>query len=386
MHAFFAFLWSFLFALLAWIACVLGLRLWHAKKQNAPAALFYSSINPFKGFSDYGKVRFLLLPYLLLLGALAALLLAWWNPPLPLAKAPTTKWKKELPPLPSEGVAYYLLLDRSGSMDQISPLTLPPMRKIDLLKQSTSRLIGKPSPPEEGEPVSTDSSASDLIGMIGFARSAQVLSPLTLDRNRLQEVLSQFQVVQKEDEDGTGIGYAIFKAVQLIAATRELAEQEAKEETETKQHFHINNAFIILLTDGFQDPNPLDQGKWLRTMGLEKAAEYAKKENVKLYIINMEPSLEKEAFAPHRRLLESVANLTGGEFFLLSSKNSLDTLYASIRDREHAPLALGFVSPKEPTALPAREQSALVPLLLILALLCLTGAAITLSTSHRMVP
>lgn len=384
MSAFFAFLWPFLFALLSWVVCVLGLRLWH--KNSTPSALFYSSINPLKGFFGYGRVRFLFLPYFLLLGALAALLLAWWNPPLPLVKLDSVKWKKELPPLPSEGVAYYLLLDRSGSMNQTSPLTNPPMRKIDLLKQSTSRLIGQPSSAEEGEPLSIDSSSSDLIGMIGFARSAQVLSPLTLDRKRLQEVLAQFQVVQKDDEDGTGIGYAIFKAVQLIAATRELAEQETKEDPTKEQHFHIHNAFIILLTDGFQDPNPLDQGKWLRTMGLEKAAEYAQKEKVKLYIINMEPSLAQETFAPHRRLLESVAKQTEGEFFLLSSQTSLDTLYASIRDREHTELPLGFVNLKEPQTPQARGQSPLVPVLLLISLLCLIGAVITLSTSHRMVP
>lgn len=388
MRAFLAFLWPFILSSLCFLACVLILRRWHGQEQNRPSALFYPDVSPFKTLKNV-RLPFLRLPYTLLLIALAALLLAWWNPPLA-AKSPVSKWKKELPPLPSEGMAFYLLLDRSGSMQQPLPLSFPQVRKIDLLKQSTSRLIGNTSiaPQDLDQEPAVDSFASDLIGIIGFARSAQVLSPLTLDRARLQEVLSQFHVVQNEDEDGTGIGYAIFKAVQLIAATKELS---AKETQGTAQHYKpqqydIQNAFLIILTDGFQDPNPLDQGKWLRTMGLEEAAGYAKAEGVKIYIINMEPSLEKEQFAPHRRLLESITQMTGGQFFLLSKANTLDALYQTIREREQSLLPLGFVSTKEPSIVKGRDPSALVPYLLMLALLCLAASTIALSTSHRVVP
>lgn len=190
-------------------------------------------------------------------------------------------------------------------------------------------------------------------------------------------------MVQTEKEDGTGIGYAIFKAVQLIASTRELARSESSDKL---QHYDIKNAFLIVLTDGFQDPNPLDRGKWLRTMDLEEAAGYAKKEGVKIYVINMEPQLAQEAFAPHRHLLESITEETGGQFFLLSQTNTLDQAYDIIREKERTLLPLGFVRDKEFTPLTARKQTLLIPYLLILALICLAVFSITLSTSHRMVP
>lgn len=378
MYAFLAFLGPALLALLSWVACVFGLHIWYESKQRRPSALLYSDIRSIKNLNPYGKVRFLRFPYFLLLTSLAALLLAWWNPPIPLMKPPS-KEKKELPPLPSEGAAFYLLLDRSSSMDEVSPFVFPPKRKIDLLKTATSRLIGGAFDQKDQEPPIDTS--SDLIGMIVFARSPQVLSPLTLDYTRLQELLSQLQIVQNEEEDGTSMGYAIFKAVQLIAATRELSQKESQEKG---QAFHIQNAFLILLTDGFQDPNPLDQGKRLRTMGLEEAASYAKQERVKIYIINLEAGFDQPMFAPHRHLLESITKLTGGQFFLLSQIHDLDTLLAMIRQREQTLLPLGTVA-KEPS-MKGREASALVPYLLILALACLMASAITLSTTHRMVP
>ena len=374
MGAFFAFLWPFLLALLCWGACVLGLRIWHLQKQNRPSALLYSTIQPFNTLSHLGKVP-LLLPYILLLAAMLALLVAWWNPPISLAHSPASPWKKTLPPLPSQGLAYYLLLDHSSSMEDASPFSFPPIPKIDLLKSATSRLIGRSD--------TIGPSSSDLVGMIAFARQAEVLSPLTLDRPYLQDVLSKLHVVTTEEEDGTGIGYAIFKAVQLIAATRELAQEQSQERQH--QHYDIHNAFIIVITDGFQEPNPLDQGKWLRTMGLEDAAAYAKKEGVKIYFINIDPTFAQESFAPHRHLLETITQLTGGEFFLLSQNDSLDALYQTIHEREATLLPLGLVSSKETYSEKGQEPSLLIPYLLVFALIGMTASVITLSTSHRMV-
>lgn len=381
MHALLAFLEPVILALLCFVACLFGLAQWYEQNLKRPAALLYSDIRPLKPLTAYGKVRFLRLPFFLLLTALAALLLAWWNPPLPITK-PLAKEKIERPPLPTEGAAFYLLLDRSSSMDEVSPFAFPPKRKIDLLKAATSHFIGGAHDKEgQEELIDTSQGSSDLIGIIAFARSPQVLAPLTLDRVRLQDLLAHLQVVRNEEEDGTGIGYAIFKAVQLIAATKELSQ---KETAEKRQNFHINNAFLIILTDGFQDPNPLDQGKRLRTMGLEEAAHYAKHEGVKVYIINMQAGFDQPMFAPHRHLLESITQLTGGQFFLLSQTQDLDSLYTMIRQREQTLLPLGTVV-KEPST-KGRQQSGLVPYLLILALICMISSTLSLATTHRMVP
>ena len=60
--------------------------------------------------------------------------------------------------------------------------------------------------------------------MVTFARAAHVRVPLTLDHSLILKELSNLHVVTKSDEDGTSMGYAIFKTANLIVETRHFAE------------------------------------------------------------------------------------------------------------------------------------------------------------------
>jgi Ca-activated chloride channel family protein len=143
--------------------------------------------------------------------------------------------------------------------------------------------------------------------------------------------LNAFNTVGERDQDGTSIGYAIYKAASLIAATRHYAEALAEKK---EPAYTIKSEVIILLTDGLQDPNPLDKGKRLRNMDVPEAALYAKSQGIHLYIVNVEPQLNDEQFAPYRHIMQKAAASSGGRFYMVDEKGNLDKIYHDIDQLE----------------------------------------------------
>ena len=215
--------------------------------------------------------------------------------------------------VPIEGVAFYLLLDHSSSMGQ--PILIKDQNfiktKLQLLKEVTKAFLLQ--------------RRFDLIGLMEFARTPQIKSPLTLDHSFLLKELKELKVVSHPQKDGTALGYALFKAIHLISATKNLSKEEAG-----SLQYNIKSAAIIAITDGIQDPNPLDKGNRLRTIELEEVAELAKKEQVKLYIINIDPAFASKKFAPNLRQMQAITKTTGGKLFLGSGQSELENIYAEI--------------------------------------------------------
>lgn len=302
------------------LAFVFALARLTASRRHGPY-MGYSHTSDLPLESSF-RTHFAHLPRYLLFLALACFLLAWLDPSVRLSQPAPAGGPPPVPKAPSKGIAIYLLLDQSGSMNQKSPPRNGPTKLAAMKKATQEFLAGRPH---------------DLIGLIAYARAATVLSPLTLDHDELSRQIDALTTVTKPEQDGTGIGYALFKTVNMIVATREFAEQLARQ---GKPSYTIKNAVVVLVTDGFQSPNALDKGKWLRTMGMEEAAAFAQANHVKLYLINVEPHLASDEFAPHRRLLERVAQTTGGAFFLASSADNLQEIYAHIDQLEKSPLPL----------------------------------------------
>lgn len=330
-------------------------------QRHRQGLLYYSRVSDLQFPKESWRVRLAHLPQTLLVIALALFLLALLDPRIEMPLA-TVQNHGITRVQPTEGIAIYLLLDQSGSMSQ--------NRKMETLKEATRAFIS--------------SRENDLIGLITFARYARVLSPLTLDRQALLKQLDDITVVTDPSQDGTDIGYTLFKTVNLIAATRHFAKQLAAEH---KTAYTIKNAIMVLVTDGFQSPNPLDKGHWLRTMGMEEAAEYAQANHVRLYLINIEPLLGQEEFAPHRHLLEKITHLTGGKFFLSASPSDIEQIYDQINQLEKSALPEGslIAAGRSNAPIPTR----IFPLfsLFISAGLCALGGAILLgTTSLRQVP
>ena len=210
----------------------------------------------------------------------------------------------------TKGVALYLLLDRSGSMQE---KITPDVAKIDWVRHVTTSFIERRK--------------NDMIGLVAFARKADLLSPLTLDHQALIDQLQKIEVAKTEAEDGTVIGYSIFKTVNLIVATRHFAEELKGRKTGA---FSIKNQAIIVLTDGLQSPNPLDRNNPFRFMGLENAAQFAKENDVRLYFIGIVPRSGQEDFMAQMQPFKRAVLATGGQFYLTNDENALQDVYKSI--------------------------------------------------------
>lgn len=222
--------------------------------------------------------------------------------------------------LPREGVALYLVLDRSGSMNEMVPTNRGvQVSRMDELKRVTKEFI-------KGHD-------NDLLGLVAFARKPDILVPLTLERAPLYQAIDQLHVVlDRKREDGTQIGYAIYKTAHLIDAVNELQKNRGS--------YDIKHSAIILVTDGLQTTHPDDINDPYRSIGLDDAAEYAKSVGVRLYIVNITPEIERPEFAPQQRQLQRVTEITGGRFFVVSSPYLLDKIYDEIGSIEKSQIPL----------------------------------------------
>lgn len=340
------------------------------------AFLSFSNVADF-GLDDPGiKAKLDPLPQWLLLGALGLFGLAfldihWVEKPGPDPMVP--------PKTPTEGIAIYLMVDRSTSMrdsvlDTDAQGYLVKTPKIDILKRVTKEFIaGDPKTGLKGRP-------NDLIGLISFARSADVLVPLTLNHKDVLDALSQLKITDDPDSQGTGIGYVIYKTANIISATRHFAEELAKNGTPA---YEIKSSIMILVTDGFQDVNPEDRERRFRSMEVDEASDFAKAQNVKLYIVNVDPSLNTEEFQPHRNQMRRIAEKTGGRFYITGEGRSLETIYEDINKLEKSSLP-EFNAKKE--VLPPVRTFSLYPFLIGFGLLLLSVSIILKTLLLRRIP
>lgn len=361
------------------VALLLSYFLWKRNRLFSNPSLFFSYVDPLFISQRNWKTRLVNLPYLLNIVALSLLLLAFTDPHVFVLKKPPISPEENKHPIPTEGIAIYLLLDQSGSMGQEVSATIhgnrENIRKEDLLKQVTREFIeGNPSEDLKGRP-------NDLIGLVAFARVPQVLSPLTLDHKAILKELSKVHVVQKSDEDGTAMGYAIFKTVNMVAATKHYAAELAEK---GRPSYAIKNSIIILVTDGLQDPSILDKNSRLRNIGLDEAAAYAKDNGVRLYLINIDPNTYSDQLAPQRHQMERITQLTGGRLFIVNDPGDITQIYATIDNLEKSILPQEGVSKEKQPHL--YQRISFYPYLLAWGMLLLLTAFLMNTLLLRKVP
>lgn len=354
--------------------------LWRRAQSFAKPSLLFSAIDPSLISKQKRKTRFANLPYQMNLAALLLFLIAFTDPHFFIPKKhPLSPGIENKDAIPTEGIAIYLLLDQSGSMAQEVTATVEgkrvKIRKADLLKQVTREFIeGNPSANLEGRP-------NDLMGLVTFARVPEVLSPLTLDHKAILNELSKIQVVKKTEEDGTAMGYAIFKTANMIAATKHYAAELAQKGNPS---YDMKSAIIILVTDGLQDPSLLDKDSRLRNMRLEEAATYAKENGVRLYLINIDPTIYSEEFAPQRRQMEAITQLTGGRLYIVNDPGEISQIYADIDHLEKSVLPQEGISKEKQPRL--YHRLSFYPYLIACGMLLLLIAVLLDTTVLRKAP
>lgn len=296
-----------LYALLLLVALLCGFYFVKARWQNQAPAIEYSRIHELKNLPGTLRMHLLrLVPFLYGMG-MAILAVGFLDPHV---------WKsgEKRASQPLEGRAIYLVVDQSGSMGQGTELL---ETKEGLVKQSKLQNLKKLMVPF------IDRHSDDLIGLVAFSRGAKVLSPLTIDHESLKQKIEGMQVITEPTQNGTAIGYALYKTVNLIASTRGEGSL-----------YKIRDPVVIIVTDGLQDPNPLDFKNPYRTIGIEEAALFAKENGVRTYMINLEPKLLEEQYQPNLKEMQRAMELTQGKMVFATTPDALGPSLKEIEQLE----------------------------------------------------
>jgi Ca-activated chloride channel homolog len=229
------------------------------------------------------------------------------------------QWGVRTTSIAREGIAIALVIDTSSSMSAIDlKLDDRPSSRLEVVKATLRDFV-------TGQDVALGGRAGDAIGMVTFARYADNISPPTLDHEALLGLLDQVQIVGMPTEDGTAIGDAIVRAIDML----ERAEGASKA--------------VILLTDGSYNAGevePLVAAQLAAAYGIRINTIGAGSRGTALMPVagpagNIE-YLPSEVTIDEATL-EQMAELTGGKYFRATDGAALRTIYAEIDRLEKAP-------------------------------------------------
>jgi Ca-activated chloride channel family protein len=207
----------------------------------------------------------------------------------------------------ANGIDIVLGLDVSGSMQALDFLIdNQRVNRIEVVKSVVGKFI--------------DERPNDRIGLIAFAGSPYLVSPITLDHDWLQQNLERVTIGGVDD--GTAIGSAIAASVNRLRTTP------------------AKSKVVILLTDGMNNTGKISP---------LAAAEAARALGVKVYTIGV--GVRGKAPVPVRdeagnmrlvmaqvdvdeKTLQTVADQTGGKFYRATDTDSLKKIYEQINQLE----------------------------------------------------
>ena len=284
------------------------LMLWQ-RKQRKLDAIPYSSTGIFSGVDKTWRQRLLFVPPLLLYTAVGLIVAALAGPVVEITNERQDR----------QGIAIEILIDVSSSMDFEIRYGDKHETRMEVAKKVVEEFIIGDGEKLTGRP-------DDLIGIISFARYPDTICPMTLGHEALVHTVRELKINERPNEDGTAFADAI-----AVAAAR-LADMEKNPEND------IASKVIILLTDGENN-----SGRYLPM----ESARIAQHLGIKVYTISIESEprdeirrkadgtlagpTEKSANA---RLLERVAEMTGGIYKAAWSYDSLQAVYNKINELE----------------------------------------------------
>ena len=273
------------FLLLLLIIPVAAWKYFFRKKMQA--ALTVPTVISVEKIRKTWRVRIRWIPICLLILAYISLIVALARP----------QSSFRLSDVEVEGVDIVLALDISGSM---KAMDFRPNRLEACKKVAEDFILGRPT---------------DRIGLVVYAGEAYTQCPVTSDHNTLLGLLKKvkFDII----EDGTAIGDGLGTAI------NRLRESEAK------------SKIIILLSDGVNNRGYIDP---------YSAAEIAKNMNVKVYTIGAGTNGQAPYPTPYgtqmmnteidERLLQDIAQQTGGKYFRATNNDKLKAVYEEIDKME----------------------------------------------------
>lgn len=209
--------------------------------------------------------------------------------------------EREVVPLRSEGVDILLVVDASSSMLTRDMDRAGALRRIDAARQRAGEFAA--------------ARAHDRLGLLTFARYAELRSPLTLDHRALQAFVAAIDTVPPDSElDMTAIGTALAKTSQV------LGRGEGKSKVAVLISDGENNLGDILPEEGAR--LCAEAGIRVYTIGLGNG--------VALPFGGMQPLEFRD--------LQQIAETTGGRFFTARTDQDLGEVYGVIDQLEKQPL------------------------------------------------
>jgi Ca-activated chloride channel homolog len=207
----------------------------------------------------------------------------------------------------ANGIDIVLGLDVSGSMQALDFMVdKQRVNRIAVVKAVVAKFI-------EERP-------NDRIGIIAFAASPYIVSPLTLDHDWLLQNLER--VNPGIGDDGTAIGSAIAAAVNHLRTTT------------------AKSKVAIILTDGVNNSgkiSPLAAAEAARTLGVKvytigvgvrgKAPVPVRDQSGKMHVVMADVDVDEKT-------LQAVASETGGLFYRATDTDSLRKIYEQINHYE----------------------------------------------------
>jgi Ca-activated chloride channel homolog len=276
---------------LAALPVVWLLFLWRMARPRA--ALPTASVAVMAGLPRTLRTRLRTLPLILWVLALSALAVA--------LSRPVTR---DVMSLRERGVDIVLLVDVSSSM-----------RATDMNDENTKTRVAAA---REKALQFAKARTHDRVGLVTFARFPELRCPLTLDQEALAEFLRKIDAVRPQsEEDGTGIGIALAKAVELLQGS------DAKARV------------VVLLSDGEET---------IGTIMPDEAAKLAKDANVRVHTIGIGKPRMIQTFLGTQMIpvdfsaLEGIAKTTGGRFFAAADADELAQVYKVIDEMEKVEL------------------------------------------------
>jgi Ca-activated chloride channel family protein len=208
--------------------------------------------------------------------------------------------EREVVPVQEQGIDIVLLVDTSSSMNAEDMSTTERVRRMDAARQRATEFAQK--------------RIRDRVGLVAFARYAELRCPPTLDEEALAAFLQALDTVPPNTElDGTALGTALAKGVQVL------------------QKSTAKSRVLVLLTDGL---NTVDD------IAPAAGTKLAKDAGIRVHTIglgNGQPTpfgLQPLDFAE----LRTIAEATGGQFFQPRTDADLAEVYARIDELETSEL------------------------------------------------
>ncbi|MEZ5980171.1 MAG: VWA domain-containing protein [Planctomycetota bacterium] len=215
----------------------------------------------------------------------------------------------------SEGVDILLVVDRSSSMKMRDMEGAPNTGRTRFeVVREVALDFAKRRMTDRGY-------ARDNVGLLAFAGFPLVVCPFTLDYDALAGFAEELRIVDNDAENGTRIGAALAKAVQL------LKDSDAK------------SRVVVLLTDGEENPNsviePLEAADLAAHEGIRVHAILAGTKQVQMLPFSPEPVLGDQDLDDSE--MRAIAERTGGKFFRARDREQLEGIYAEIEKLERTP-------------------------------------------------